>query len=120
MGAEPEELARIEVWTNPTREAPRAQVAHLKIGDRRVASGPQVSEPTSRLDSVGALLAYYEATHRLLTKTIQELPADRFTETPQSPLNFTIEQIFGHLVIEENQHVGQIDYLKGQQQSLGS
>ena len=65
------------------------------------------------------LLAYYEATHRLAVKTVQEIPTERLSEEPENPLNFTVGQIFSHMVIEENQHVGQIDYLKGLQNSQG-
>ena len=103
-----QELWEIEGW---------AQRFGLPVEDRGWSYDKQSLQEKQPL---AELLAYYEATHRLLTKTIQELPEDRFTETPEHPLNFTIEQVFGHLVIEENQHVGQIDYLKGQQQSLGS
>lgn len=63
------------------------------------------------------LVAYYEATHRLLARTVQEFPANRFDEAFANPANFTVSQMFSHLIIEENQHVGQIDYLKGLQRS---
>lgn len=63
------------------------------------------------------LLEYYGATHQLLVKTIETIPESRFAEIPDNPLNFTVEQIFAHIVVEENQHVGQIDYLKGLQEN---
>ncbi len=65
------------------------------------------------------LVAYYEATHRLLVETVQKTSASRLDETPENPMKLMVGQVFAHLIIEENQHVGQIAYLKGMQENLG-
>lgn len=65
------------------------------------------------------LLGYYEAAYRRLVKTVKDLPAPRFAETVQGPMNLNIEQTLLHIVVEKSMHIGQIDYLKGLQKSQG-
>ena len=94
-----------------------AQKFGLPIEDRGWTFDKQSAQEQQPLSE---LVNYYEATHRLLVEFIEKLPVERLAESPQNPMNLTVEQIFSHIVIEESQHVGQIDYLKGMQNSQAS
>jgi uncharacterized damage-inducible protein DinB len=63
------------------------------------------------------LLEYYEATSRRWAQILTDLPRERFVEPVESPLNLSVEHTFAHVVTELSQHLGQIDYLRGMQQS---
>ncbi len=73
--------------------------------------------PPEKKPALADMLAYFRATRSLLIKVIQELPEARWTDTPENRLKFNVQQIVAHVIIEENQHVGQIEYLRGMQKS---
>ncbi len=82
--------------------------------DRGWSYDQQSQEEKSPLED---LLGYYEAAFQLWDQTISNLPEERFGEPVESPLNLTVDQTLAHVVIELSQHLGQIDYLRGMQQS---
>ena len=63
------------------------------------------------------LLGYYEAASQLWGRAVSDLPQERFGDPLESPINLTFDQTLSHVVTELSQHVGQIDYLRGMQQS---
>ena len=66
------------------------------------------------------LMAYYAAVRHATLQYLDGLTAadlDRCPEPERRP-GYTIGRMFGHLLVEESQHIGQVAYLRGLQRGL--
>lgn len=80
-------------------------------------TGQQVRElPDFDMDQ---MLGYYDAVRADTYAYVDSLTEAGLAETPNDRRpEYTIAQMFSHLMIEEGQHVGQVAYLRGIQRGL--
>ena len=66
------------------------------------------------------MLEYYDAVRAETYRYLDSLTEAGLAETPNDRRPaYTIAEMFGHLMIEEGQHVGQVAYIRGIQRGLG-
>ena len=91
-----------------------AEKLGLPANDRGWTYDKQSSENQKPLSE---LLGYYQGAFHLWALTVETFPEGRLTDPVESPLDLNVEQILAHVITELNQHVGQIDYMRGMYRS---
>ena len=122
------EDSRITATARPTASAPDPFAADLWVADRwhlQFGQPPQAPDPGDRqglrqlhIPPPNVLLAYAEAVNRRTAQFLSKLPSAAL-DTPTGPAqpSQTVAGSLRHLIVHKNNHHGQIDYLRGLQES---